>query len=108
MNAIDRLAFRWQFESFTPEYQEASYNEMLADFTKAWRYKRNRSYIQMRLDQLDKCRPDLYLIERFCTNLYDEDPHGFLDKSFLEDWSEYDVRKTKKDVYIGPEAYQQM
>lgn len=64
----------------------------------------------MRLDQLDKCRPDLLLVQRFLTNLFDKDPkHYTSDVDFLEkDWSKYDVRKTKKDVYIGPEAYLQM
>lgn len=110
MNAVDRLALRWQFESFTPEYQEASYKEMLDDFTQAWSFKRNRSYIQMRLNQLAECRPDLLLIQRFLTNLFDKDPKHYTgDIDFLKkDWSKYDVRKMKKEPYIGPEAYLQM
>ena len=110
MNAVDRLAFRWQFESFTPEYQEASYQEMLADFAKAWTFKRNRSYIQMRLNQLADRYPDLMLIQRFLTDLFDKDPKHYTgDADFLaKDWSKYDVRKTKKDAYIGPDAYRQM
>lgn len=110
MNAIDRLAFRWQFESFTPEYQDSCYQQMLYDFAKAWTFKRNRSYIQMRLNQLADYRPDLLLVQRFLTNLFDKDSKHYTgDADFLEkDWSKYDARKTKKNVYIGPDAYRQM
>ena len=110
MNAIDRLALRWQFESFTPEHQKASYQEMLADFAKAWTFKRNRAYIQMRLTELADLYPNLMLIQRFLTNLVNKDPFNTqIDIDFFaRDWSKYDVRKTKKDVYIGPDAYRQM
>ena len=50
MNAIDRLALRWQFESFEPDAQEASYKYMIQEFVVAWRMKRNRAYIQMRIE----------------------------------------------------------
>lgn len=35
MNTVDRLAFRWQFESFTTEYQDSCYQQMLYDFMRA-------------------------------------------------------------------------
>ena len=83
---------------------------MLYDFTKAWSFKRNRSYIQMRLNQLVDYRPDLLFIQRFLTNLFDKDPmHYTGDIDFLaKDWSKYDIRKMKKAPYIGPEAFLQM
>lgn len=108
MDAIDRLALHWQFESFTREFQDESYNDMLEEFADAWRYKRNRTYIQMRIKELHECRPDLLIIQRFL-NLFDKNPNSTtIDIDFNRDWSKFDGRKTKKEVYIGPEAYLQM
>ena len=108
MNAIDRLALRWQFESFKPDAQEASYKYMVQEFAVAWRMKRNRAYIQMRIKRLDKCRPDLKIKDRFINLICTLKNKGMGMIDFHRDWSKFDARKTKKEVYIGPEAYRQM
>ena len=110
MNAVDRLALRWQFESFTKEYQDECCDEMIKEFVDAWRFKRNRAYIKMRIDQLHECRSDLFITQKFLTDLFDKDPtNTMIDIDFFaKDWSKYDIRKTKKAPYIGPEAYLQM
>ena len=99
MDAIDRLSLRWQFESFTKEFQDQCWSQMLEEFTKAWKFKKNRTYIQQRIKECDKSRPDLFLEDNFYLSLRDQG------SAFYADWSAFDGRKTKKEVYIGPEQY---
>lgn len=111
MNAVDRLALRWQFESFTKEFQDKYCNQMIREFVDAWRFKRNRSYIQKQINRFHDCRPDLYICQKFMTELFDKDPSKDQENHFdffERDWSKYDVRKNKTTPYIGPDAFRQM
>ena len=100
MNAIDRLALNWQFESFTEAYQESCYKQMIYDFAKAWHFKRNRFWIKKTLDRFAKVRPDLDIV--FTAKMWMPD---FGMKA--ETWKIY-APAPKPEVYIGPDAFRQM
>jgi len=96
MTAIDRIALRWQFESFTKEAQDQYVNEMIEDFVKAWKWKKNRSFIQKLVNDFDVRRPDLFIKDEMYLSV---------GPSLYSDWSAFDERKTRKEIYIGPERW---
>lgn len=98
MTATEHLFLRWQFEFFTKEAQDQYVNQMVEEFAKAWKWKKNRSFIQQRVKDLSALRPDLFI---------EDEMYLSVGSSLYSDWSTYDERKKKKipEVYIGPETW---
>ena len=97
MTATDKLALRWQFESFTKEFQDECWKQMLDEFAAAWKFKRNRYWLKRTIERFAVARPDLPLFLSARGQMADFDEPAAV-------WKQY-APVPKPDVYIGPERY---